>query len=119
MSDLITVVNYDIFFCSSGKLVPHKWENCMTIDKYSWGYRRNAQQTDYVTMVELLTEMVTTVRYLSHNVCWSGKSGASVTTYLDFNNQTKIFEYVKSQYRIVVSGTISNLLIQNICLGKL
>jgi len=44
-----------------GKLVPHKWENCMTIDKYSWGYRRNARQTDYVTMLELLTEMVTTV----------------------------------------------------------
>ncbi|KAK7816613.1 hypothetical protein U0070_000466 [Myodes glareolus] len=25
-----------------GHLLPHKWENCMTIDRFSWGYRREA-----------------------------------------------------------------------------
>lgn len=44
-----------------GKLVHHKWENCMTIDKYSWGYRRNARLTDFVTMEELLNELIITV----------------------------------------------------------
>ncbi|CAL1529225.1 unnamed protein product [Lymnaea stagnalis] len=44
-----------------GKLVPHKWENCMTIDKYSWGYRANARLSDIHTIEELLQQLVTTV----------------------------------------------------------
>jgi alpha-L-fucosidase len=42
-------------------LQKHKWENCMTIDRASWGYRRNAVSSDYLTPHELLTELVTTV----------------------------------------------------------
>ncbi|CAG0922794.1 unnamed protein product, partial [Notodromas monacha] len=30
-----------------GTLQPHKWENCWTIDKQSWGYRRNAHIWEY------------------------------------------------------------------------
>ncbi|KAK7085024.1 Tissue alpha-L-fucosidase [Halocaridina rubra] len=44
-----------------GVLQPHKWENCMTLDRKSWGYRRNAPVTDYLSISELLTEVVTTV----------------------------------------------------------
>ena len=34
----------------------------MTVDKGSWGYRRDAQFSDYFTTGELITELVVTVR---------------------------------------------------------
>ncbi|KAL4226532.1 Tissue alpha-L-fucosidase [Mactra antiquata] len=44
-----------------GHLFKHKWENAMTIDKYSWGYRRNARLSDYLTMNQLIETFVKTV----------------------------------------------------------
>ncbi|XP_037785481.1 alpha-L-fucosidase-like isoform X1 [Penaeus monodon] len=44
-----------------GVLQPHKWENCMTLDKHSWGYRRNAPATDYITIHSLITELAMTI----------------------------------------------------------
>ena len=46
----------------TGVLQKHKWENAMTIDKYSWGFRREALAGDYLSISALLTELVTTVR---------------------------------------------------------
>ena len=46
-----------------GKLMPHKWENAFTLDKGSWGFNRNATESDYMTSDELLREVVTTVAY--------------------------------------------------------
>lgn len=50
-----------------GHLVTHKWENCFTIDKGSWGFRRTATLNDYITIEELLKEVVTTVRFVDKN----------------------------------------------------
>ena len=47
----------DFFTCQDrynpGVLLPHKWENCMTIDSKSWGYRREAVLADILTMDDL------------------------------------------------------------------
>ncbi|XP_031562279.1 alpha-L-fucosidase-like isoform X2 [Actinia tenebrosa] len=55
-----------VFTCSDnynpGVLVKHKWENAMSMDKMSWGYRRNATQlAEYNTIQELIGQLVTTV----------------------------------------------------------
>ncbi|XP_796773.4 alpha-L-fucosidase [Strongylocentrotus purpuratus] len=44
-----------------GVLQKHKWENCMTIDKVSWGYRRNAPLADYLDMDDLIELLASTV----------------------------------------------------------
>lgn len=49
------------FYKFSGVLQKHKWENAMTIDKQSWGFRRNARLEDYFTTFELISEIASTV----------------------------------------------------------
>ncbi|XP_076447348.1 alpha-L-fucosidase-like [Babylonia areolata] len=53
------------FTCSDrynpGVLQKRKWENAMTLDKQSWGFRRTAQLSDYLTMEELLATFASTV----------------------------------------------------------
>ncbi len=44
-----------------GTSVKRKWENAMTLDKYSWGYRRNSNIEDYMSIGELLRTMAETV----------------------------------------------------------
>jgi len=55
----------DFFTCSDrfnpGVLQKHKWENAMTIDKQSWGFRRNMQLDDVLSIEELIKEMTITV----------------------------------------------------------
>ena len=44
-----------------GALQNHKWENALTIDQYSWGYRRNAIPTDYLSVDYLVDQLIETV----------------------------------------------------------
>lgn len=50
------------FWYILGKLQKRKWENAMTIDSQSWGYRRNANIGDYLSIEQLITTIVETVR---------------------------------------------------------
>ncbi|XP_045478922.1 alpha-L-fucosidase [Harmonia axyridis] len=55
----------DFFTCTDrynpGTLQKHKWENAMTLDKESWGFRRNAPLKDYLTIHELLETLAQTI----------------------------------------------------------
>lgn len=55
----------DFYTCSDrynpGVLQNHKWENAMTIDRYSWGHRANAKLEDFLTSKDLIKELVITV----------------------------------------------------------
>ncbi|GAU89881.1 hypothetical protein RvY_02380 [Ramazzottius varieornatus] len=44
-------------------LLNNKWEDCMTIDSYSWGYRRNMMMSQILPIETLITSLVTTVSY--------------------------------------------------------
>ncbi|XP_022080385.1 alpha-L-fucosidase-like isoform X2 [Acanthaster planci] len=44
-----------------GTLQKHKWENAMTIDKKSWGYRREATLADYLSIDELVAILAQTI----------------------------------------------------------
>jgi len=46
-----------------GQLMNRKWENAMTVDKYSWGYRRNSRSIDVYTIEYLVAQLVETVCY--------------------------------------------------------
>jgi len=55
----------DFYTCSDrynpGVLQHHKWENAMTIDKESWGHRRNMQLEEILSMDELVETLVMTI----------------------------------------------------------
>jgi alpha-L-fucosidase len=55
----------DIYTCNDkynpGVLQPHKWENAMTVDKNSWGYRRNAKINEILTTYELIVTLTQTI----------------------------------------------------------
>jgi len=52
----------------TGVLQKRKWENCMTIDSRSWGFRRNAAASDFLTPDDIIATLVQTVRSASFSV---------------------------------------------------
>ena len=51
-----------VHYLSAGILQKHKWENAMTVDKKSWGYRRNTVLSYFLTMDDLTSILASTVR---------------------------------------------------------
>ena len=46
-----------------GKLQNHKWENALTVDRGSWGYRRNVGLELYLNISQLIYQLASTVRW--------------------------------------------------------
>lgn len=44
-----------------GKLQQHKWEKCTSVDKFSWGYRRNMMMRELMDLPTVIKDLVQTV----------------------------------------------------------
>lgn len=55
------VCKYKTIMIIVGVLQKHKYENAMTVDKKSWGYRRNSNYGDIFTIEELISILAETV----------------------------------------------------------
>ncbi|XP_020498852.2 tissue alpha-L-fucosidase-like [Labrus bergylta] len=44
-----------------GKLPKHKWEKCTSVDKFSWGYRRNMKLRELMDLPTIIEDLVRTV----------------------------------------------------------
>lgn len=44
-----------------GKLLEKKWENCMTLDKHSWGNRRDMKASEVNTAYEIIEQLARTI----------------------------------------------------------
>ena len=53
-----------IYLLQLGKLYTHKYENAMTVQRTSWGYIRNTNISGYLSIEELLYQLVSTVRWV-------------------------------------------------------
>uniref|UniRef100_A0A7E4VX99 alpha-L-fucosidase n=1 Tax=Panagrellus redivivus TaxID=6233 RepID=A0A7E4VX99_PANRE len=49
------LTHYDHFH--PGQLQPRKWEDAMSLDKHSWGYRQNMKASDVFTVKEVLLKL--------------------------------------------------------------
>jgi len=63
-----TIGHHGSFWTGSDKYVPghlveRKWECCMTLDKRSWGYRRDLMSQDVLTIQEVLQYFVKTLAW--------------------------------------------------------
>ncbi len=56
------------YYYFKGTLQLHKWENCFTIDRYSWGYRRNANIADFFTTKQLIYVLARTISVYKLNI---------------------------------------------------
>jgi alpha-L-fucosidase len=56
----------DFYTCTDnynpGKLLQHKWENCMPLDSNSWGYRRDMKLSDVRSIDYVIDSLVETIR---------------------------------------------------------
>lgn len=59
---MFKIFNTEALIGMIGKLQKMKWENAMTIDRHSWGFRREANLKDYLKIEELIKQLASTVR---------------------------------------------------------
>ena len=61
----LSIQKSELWLCCcvfSGVLQKHKWEDAMTVDKKTWGYRRNTALSDFLTMDNLTSILASAVR---------------------------------------------------------
>ena len=63
-SNIVLVYDLSLFL---DKLQNHKWENAFTVDRTSWGFRREATLSDFLSIEDILEELASTVRYVGRS----------------------------------------------------
>ena len=61
-----TLCHHGSFYTCADRFLPnslvgHPWENAFTLDTQSWGYRRNALLSDYMTTSQVISTVVQTI----------------------------------------------------------
>jgi len=51
-----------------GVLQKRKFEGGLTIDRYTWGYRRNSNLADFLSVHEIISHFASVIRYSTHEI---------------------------------------------------
>lgn len=59
--DFVSIVKTYVFLFLTDSLMFHKWENALSLDQYSWGYRSDMKTSDVMSIADLIESVVSTV----------------------------------------------------------
>ncbi len=67
------------------ELQERKWENAMTLDLHSWGFRHNLPLNDVIKIEKLLEQIITTVSLGGNILINIGPTSQGIIKEYDFN----------------------------------
>ena len=88
-----------------GSLQSHKWENALTVDVSSWGFRRNAEYHSYLTSEYFVHELIETVAFGGNMLLNVGPSADGTIDMIFFDRLLEIGSWLRVNGRAIYSTT--------------